>query len=342
MYPVLGKNLKKPLFIPIFASIIGMTLLNFMKTHKIKFLLSLFVATSFYIVISGYREGPGTQGWDCSGAETGLGNPTGCNAGGGCHSTSPTAGISVVLEMDSTGGIPTTHYVGGMTYTVKITGTNNTASNLPRYGFQISSIKGWIPQGTPTNEGTWKAPFPGSTHYAAPQPGNFTSGLVEHTAQLAPLSGTGSTGTVYSKTFNWTAPLTGTGAVSFWAALNAVNNNGSADAGDLWNTTHLTINEWGNNQGIDPIEQNSFSVNVFPNPVTDYATLNYTLKETTNLQIGLYDITGRQVSNLSYGEQSTGQHTQTINIQELHLKSGIYILIVNDGNTADSKKLIVQ
>ena len=313
-----------------------------MKTRKIKILLSLFVATSFYIVISGYKEGPGTQGWDCSGAETGLSNPTGCNAGSGCHSTSATSGISVVLELDSTGGVPTNHYTGGLTYTVKITGTNNTASHLPAFGFQISSIKGSTHQVTPTNEGTWKAPFPASTHYAAPQPGNFASGLVEHTNVLGPISGSGNTGTIYSKTFNWTAPLAGTGIVSFWAALNAVNNDGSADAADLWNTTHLVIYEWGNNQGIASIEQNSFNVNVFPNPVTDYATLDYTLKETTNLQVSLYDISGRQVSNLSYGEQIAGQHTQIINIQDLHLKSGIYILVINDGNTSDSKKLIVQ
>src|ERR1700722_18150760 len=113
-----------------------------MKIHKIKFLLSLFVATSFYIAISGYKEGPANyQGWECTGAETGLGNPTGCYGGSGCHSSSATAGIAVVLELDSTGGVPTTHYTGGLTYTVKITGTNNTGNNLPKYGFQKACIK---------------------------------------------------------------------------------------------------------------------------------------------------------------------------------------------------------
>ncbi len=313
-----------------------------MKTHKIKILLSLFVGISFYIVLSGYKEGPGTKGWDCTGAETGLGNPKGCSAGIGCHSTSATAGISVVLEFDSTGGVPTTHYTGGLTYTVKITGTNNTANILPKFGFQITSIKGPNSVVTPTNEGTWKSPFPTNTHFQGPMAGDFVVNLVEHTTQLSPISGTGGTGTVYSETITWTAPITGTGTISFWAALNAVNNNDTADSHDLWNTTHIVISEWGNNAGIDPIEQNSFKVNVFPNPVTDYATLDYTLKETTDLQVNLYDISGRQVSNLSYGEQTAGQHSQTINIQSMHLKSGIYFLVINDGNTADSKKLIVQ
>jgi len=313
-----------------------------MKLPKIKFLLFAFAATACYIIINGYKEGPGTKGWDCTGAETGLGNPKGCSAGAGCHSSSRTAGIAVTLELDSTGGVPTTHYTGGLTYTVKITGTNNTANILPKFGCQIGSILGSAAKVTPTNEGTWKAPFPTNTHYSAPQPGNFIVGLVEHTTQLAPQSGTGGNGTVYSVTFTWTAPITGTGTVSFWGALNAVNNNDTADSRDLWNTTQLVVHEWGNNTGIASIEQNSFNINIFPNPVSDYTTLDYTLKENTNVQISLFDISGREVSNFAYGEQTAGQHRQTINIQDLHLKSGIYILVLNDGSNTENKKLIVQ
>jgi len=314
-----------------------------MKNHKIKFLFVTFLATACYIIISGYKEGPAQfGGWECTGAETGLGNHAGCAGSGGCHSSSPTAGISVVLELDSTGGVPTNHYTGGLTYTVKITGTNNTSNNLPKFGFQIGCIKGPNSQITPTNAGTWPAPYPGGTHYAGPQATFYVVGVVEHATQLAPSSGSGGNGTVYSESFKWVAPVASTGTVSFWAALNAVNNNGNADAGDLWNNAYMKIPEWGNFTGVISVEQNSFNVNVYPNPVTEYASLDYTLAETANVQIALYDITGRQVSSMVYNEQSAGEHHQTLNIPELNLKKGIYILVINDGNSTDSRKLIVQ
>ena len=312
-----------------------------MKWNKVRISLILFTATSFYIVISAYSGGPASSGgYDCTGAETGLGNPTGCTVPGGCHSASATAGIAVTIELDSV-GVPTTHYMGGGTYTVKITGTNNTASNLPRYGFQMGCIKGSVPQVTPTNEGTWKSPFPSSTHYAPPLANNYTVGVVEQSALLAPLSGSGGNGTVYSKTFNWVAPNVGTGTISFWAALNAVNSNSNADGGDLWNTTHLVVDEW-SFDAVASIEQNFMDMNVFPNPASDYATLEYTLKENTNLQVELYDISGKKICNLFSEEQTAGLHQQIINLSNLSLKNGLYLVVLNDGVNPTCRKLIVQ
>src|SRR5581483_6344095 len=199
------------------------------------------VALSFvgYITVSGYKTGPAAFGsFDCTGAETGLGNPTGCGINNSCHATNANSNIVVTLELDSSSNIPVTHYKAGMNYTVKIIGTNNTASTLPRFGFQIGCIKGSTAQVTPTNAGTWPGPFPSNVHYAPPQATFFVVGVVEHFNPLPPSTGTGSTGSTYIEVVNWTAPAQGTGTVSFWGALNCVNNNGSHDAGDLWNVTH--------------------------------------------------------------------------------------------------------
>ena len=311
-----------------------------MKKNKLTFVFSLFAVTACYILLSGYKEGAANYNdYECSGAETGLGNPTGCSTGS-CHSTSATSGIGVVIELDSV-GVATTHYKGGMTYTVKITGTNNTSNTLPKFGFQIGSIKGATAQTTPTNAGTWNAPFPANTQYTAPVSGYFVVGVVEQNIQLAPISGTGGNGTKYSETFNWTAPATGTGTISFWLALNAVNDNGATDPGDLWNTTHLVVNEWASTSGIASIKQNSFNATVFPNPVTNYATLDYTLQESSNVQIGLYDVLGKKVDDLFDGKQNAGDYHKAISVPELNLKNGIYIIVLNDGNNAYSQKIII-
>src|ERR1035437_2810016 len=131
-----------------------------MKKNTFIFLLA---ACAGSLIISGYHGGAGNNGYDCTGAETGLGNFAGCT--GGCHAASTS--ITVALELDSA-GVPTTNYIGGMAYTVKITGTNTSTAPLPKYGFQIGSIKGGTTLVTPVNAGTWGPAYPAGTHYAVP------------------------------------------------------------------------------------------------------------------------------------------------------------------------------
>jgi hypothetical protein len=307
------------------------------KKTKKNYLLVITGALACCILFSAYKEGPAIYGkYDCTGAETGLGNPKGCS----CHSTSATTGIACTLELDSA-GVPTTHYVGGMSYTVKITGTNNTSSILPKFGFQIGCIEGSTAQVTPTNAGTWVSPYPANTHYAAPNVSYYVLGVTEHGTQLAPSSGTGGNGTIYSETLNWTAPVSGTGVISFFGVLNAVNDDGTV-SGDSWNLAHILINEWSSGAGITNIEPNPFSLNIMPNPAISNTTLEYTLQEEDNLELDVYDITGKKVWSQLFGQEAATVHNQLIDIAGLHLNRGLYIVLLTNGNEVSSKKLLVE
>ena len=220
---------------------------------KKRIVLFTLIAGISYLIFSSYSAGPGTNSYDCSGADvnSGSGNPAGCTTGGGCHGSAATPGITFTIEIDSAGTpvstSPTTgHYTPGYTYTIKITGTNTTTSSLPKWGFQVAATNGAVAATVPVNAGTLQSTgLPTGIHYVA-APGTtatFFANVVEHDTRLSPTSGTGGTGTVYSTSFTWTAPVAGTGVVSLFGALNAVNNNGSADAGDLWNTAQLILNE---------------------------------------------------------------------------------------------------
>src|ERR1051326_6661451 len=99
----------------------------------IKSIVVIWAGIVTYFMLNSYSAGPGTSGWDCTGGENGLGNPAGCS---NCHGTVATTGITVAVELDSV-GIPTTHYKGGMHYTVKVSATNTTTSNLPKFGLQL-------------------------------------------------------------------------------------------------------------------------------------------------------------------------------------------------------------
>ena len=296
---------------------------------KLKLLTLIFTAYAGYLVVCAYNGGAGLNGYNCTGAETGLGNAAGCTSGG-CHGASPTAAITVAIELDSAGGKKTSYYVGGGKYTVKMTGTNTGSSTLPGFGYQVTCIKGTSAVTTPTNEGTFTAP---SGSHVAPATQYNVCLLVEQSSTLKPTSGSGGKGTTYVESINWTAPAKGTGQCSIWAIVNAVNGNGSADGGDQWNTNHIIISEI-TPTGIDAITDNN-EINVYPNPVSTHVTFSLQ-KEVSNATITLYNMTGKQAKEVNFSGKE-------ITLDRGTLADGIYFYnIVSDNQSVKTGKLIVQ
>ena len=96
---------------------------------KVKILLSVF-ALSMSVVLSSYR----------SGAESHSGyNGTGANGSAGCSCHTPSTGLSPTVELDSA-GVAVTSYIPGASYTVKISGVNNTGGTLGSFGFQLCTV----------------------------------------------------------------------------------------------------------------------------------------------------------------------------------------------------------
>ena len=291
---------------------------------KKRILLFTAIAGICYLSFSSYLAGPATQGFDCTGAETGLSNPAGCSASGSsCHSTTATTGITVAIELDSA-GIAKHYYIGGHTYTVKITGTNTTASTLPKFGFQLTAIKGSAAVVTPVNAGTWSATVPASTSYNAAIGGSYVCNLVEHSAPLNPTTGTGGTGSTIVESFTWTAPVAGTGTISFWGAVNAVNNDGLADVADKWNTTHIAIPEGPNAAGVAIVDK-EMNISVYPNPVTNI--LNLQAAHPGTYTVIAYGLNGRNMLT----EQMNGDR---ISINTSNWANGFYTIVVEkEGST---------
>ena len=207
---------------------------------KKKLLLLPFAAVLVYITMCSYTGGAGsTGGIDGTGASTTLG----CNTGS-CHTHATTT--AVTLELDTVGGGIRTQYIAGGVYTVKITGTNNSTSSLPRFGFQIAVVKSaGFGTSSATNAGTLASTgLPASTHFTASGTLGLPISLVEHSSPILATTGTGGLGSTYVETIGWTAPATsGTGTIMLSGAINAVNFDGST-SGDAWNNNNATITEY--------------------------------------------------------------------------------------------------
>ncbi len=103
----------------------------------------------------------------------------------------------------------------------------------------------------------------------------------------------------------------------------------------VYSTPAMNVAVNGNNISVPSYElkQN------YPNPFNPSITIEYSINKTADVQIKIYDITGREIKSLAKGIQTSG--TYKVNMTSKKLSSGTYFYqIMVDGNS-DAKKMIV-
>ena len=79
---------------------------------------------------------------------------------------------------------------------------------------------------------------------------------------------------------------------------------------------------------------------IFPNPVTTAATIEFNLTTSTDLNIELLDITGQVVKVIQNGNLNAGLHTYTIERKDL--SAGVYTLRLRNGEQVASRNIVVE
>jgi hypothetical protein len=79
---------------------------------------------------------------------------------------------------------------------------------------------------------------------------------------------------------------------------------------------------------------------LYPNPATEKATVNVTLKESVVSKIDILDITGKSVKSLPNMRMKAGFNSLDIDLSEL--KSGFYFVKIEAGSSVQTLKLIVK
>jgi len=211
---------------------------------------------------------------------------------------------------------------------------------LPKFGFQIAAFKGATPQVTPVNEGAFQQTgLPASVHYQTPVNITYTvANVIEHDAPLSPASGTGDSGTVYTESFSWTAPVAGTGTVSLWAALNAVNFDGQADSQDKWDTTHLVLSE-DTAVTVNAVTEikSALDVNIYPNPLSDAGLIALTNVENGTYALSVFDEQGKEISQRAI-EVTSG--SQIISLNTSVWATGIYLVKIANSHNEKVMKVV--
>ncbi len=82
-------------------------------------------------------------------------------------------------------------------------------------------------------------------------------------------------------------------------------------------------------------------INIGPNPAADMINLSYTLTESTDVNIQILDMSGREVAVLAQGAQDAGTYQLSWNLQDRDgsaLANGLYLVRFNNLN----ERLVIQ
>ena len=223
-----------------------------------------------------------------------------------CHSGTINSGPGF-SNISST--IPVSGYVPGQTYT--ITGLVEQGA-INKFGFEITAE-----DNSSSKVGTLIITDAARTKFV-----NANNG-VSHTS-----SGTTPTSlNTNTWSFDWTAPLAGTGDVTFYGAFNAVNSNSSTSGDNVYSNT-LVITE-DVSTGLASLENES-SFSIYPNPVKSTFQIS-TDKDVESVNV--FNVQGKQMNDLTKSDNK-------VNIE--NLPSGMYVVnVVIDGKVI-SKKIIKE
>jgi hypothetical protein len=84
----------------------------------------------------------------------------------------------------------------------------------------------------------------------------------------------------------------------------------------------------------------NISINLFPNPFVDNATIGYNLIQDSKVKVEVYDITGKLMTNLFEGNQKTGNYTLTYSAKSADSASGIFIVKMTVNDEVFSRQLV--
>jgi len=131
------------------------------------------------------------------------------------------------------------------------------------------------------------------------------------------------TSTTSNLFFDWTAPATNVGTVTFHCAGFAGSSrfNGIVTK-TSWALTPLVTST------VPSIEVQN--LNIFPNPVVNAAKISFSIEKPTTVIVNLFTLDGKVISEISNGEQGAGNHEMQFEFPK-NVPAGVYFIQVKAG-----------
>jgi hypothetical protein len=288
---------------------------------KFRLVYTIFFGLLLLITSLGNKNGrastpPGAGNTGAPGDEALFnGTPIVCNS---CHTPSSQNPISssVTITVLDPEGDTVTQYIPGPLYTARVT-INTLTGNPLRWGFQMSALKD-----------TGNIDLDG---FSDMNPNNYKIATVNSTGRTYAEHDNSSMTNVFN--VRWTAPMAGTGNVTFYAAGNAVNNNGQ-NTGDGASFSNLKLTEGSVSSTQNP-DAERVGLRVWPNPVAAEANLTVVLPQAGDYRLAVHDLSGRLIWE---SNQTLPAGENNLVIPATHWDAGIYFAsLLGNGISANVK-----
>jgi hypothetical protein len=254
---------------------------------------AILIAIPALLIVIAFTEGPpaGYSGSPLDGQN--------CAA---CHGTLPAGNLPGWISSN----IPTEGYTPGETYSVAVTAIGMVAVKM---GFQLTS------ENQVEKTGTFIITDPERTQL---------KGLTTVTHTTA---GTAVTQLPATWMTDWVAPSSGSGAITFYAAVNQSNNDNST-IGDLIYVSSLTVEE----AFVGSIEYDKNNIgHLYPNPAREYINLVLPVHS----EVAVFDAYGYEVLHLNADKDP-------LRVDVSSLKAGIYHAQINSNGVKTVKRFIKE
>lgn len=214
-----------------------------------------------------------------------------------------------------TSNIPSSGYIPGNTYTIT---AKNSSLGHNRFGFLVSpqKLNGDL-LGTLVISDTVKTKLVGNSKYVTYRAASVSSQ------------------DFMSWTFNWIAPMSGTGDVVFYGAFNS--NQDGHKGGDVTQLSSLRIKENGT-VSVANFKNIKISVSTYPNPASNFLNVSFTLAQKENVSIKMVNLEGKIVY------QTTEENVFGIfnkQIETNQLANGVYFIQTQIGENISTNKVVV-
>lgn len=242
--------------------------------------------------------------------KTGAPGETNCTE---CHTGTAQSGTGINSVVMAEGANVVTSYTPGTTYNMAVSLTSSSSRN----GFEIVALNSSNAQaGTITIISTntqLKSGAAGKKYVTHTSAGNMQSAWA----------------------FQWTAPSTNVGNVTFYLATNETNAN-NADSGDI---IRLSQHVFGSVAGITE-NSSDMQLEVGYQSATNSLAIQYQALSAGETFVNMVDLSGKSVFSESTGATTIGENKKAVKLPS-DLKAGIYIVHLNVNNNFTSKKIYI-
>lgn len=147
----------------------------------------------------------------------------------------------------------------------------------------------------------------------------------------------GNTTNSHTFSFNWTAPSTNIGDVTFYVTGNAANGNSITSGDHIYSTSQLVMPAI---NGILSNTQNNISFSVYPNPAQQQFTVLFSASANEKAIIKLFSMDGKEIEIIE--QLQTLGNTSSLEIQIPNVPKGVYMIQLQNGTSIKTQRIIIQ